>query len=69
MLEKMFKEYIFAVLAMLLFLIILIGAIFQSQFKTQRQRQTEICANLPNPTTSSICRHKAFTKGLRRQSK
>lgn len=57
------REYIFAVLAVLTFLIILIGAIFQSQFKAQKRHRTEICSG-DNPTTSAICRYKAFSQGM-----
>lgn len=64
--RSIFKEYIFAVLAVLAFLIILIGAVIQSQFKAQKRHQAEICSS-DNPTTNAICRYKAFTKGVGRK--
>lgn len=68
MMYKIFKEYIFAVLATLLFLIILIGAIIQSRIDTQEKRKTELC-NHYNPTTQSICLYQQALKEEREKAK
>lgn len=65
---KIFKEYIFAVLATLSFLIILIGALIQSQIKTQTKNKTELC-NHANPTTQSICLYQLQKKEERERAK
>lgn len=59
--RKALREYIFAIIAVLAFLIILIGAVIQSQLKTVSNKQTQICSS-NNPTTSAICRYKNFTR-------
>lgn len=65
---KLFKEYIFATLATLTFFIVLIGAIIQSQIKTQTKHKTELC-NHANPTTQSICLYQLQKKEERERAK
>lgn len=54
--NKIFKEWIFATLAALSFLFILIGSIVQSLSESKKTHLKEVCDS-SNPTTNAICHY------------